>query len=499
MAITLRGHAHPLPAGSTGTSIAVSSTAISGLAANDVVFIGFYVDQNNTSITAPSGWTLIDNLNNSGGPYNQVEYYHVYTASEPASWTWTLGASVFYDYELIAFTGCNTTTPLDAHSIVNSATATSITYTGADAIVLFNINYSGTSIAASGYTIVENGDGLGLGYVIETSSGSLGATVTGGGGATTTGLIALKPAGAAGTSWNQAVSDSHSGGDILAKAAQKYRGETTSAVDVLTKTVVRRVGDSFSQLDVLAKMPAKTFLDLFSALDTANASKAAGGAAWQKNISDAHSALDVLRRTSTKLSADQWSSVDAVTRVWVAHLLLVEVFSAVDVLTKQVTHTTNEATSSRDTLQTMRGALLTVLESLSSTDAQQRLIQHLVAETTSSQDSLLKQVRHSVTDTLSQTDRVTAGRTLLLLILDALSQQDGVQPTLFTSSGRKTLAMVTSLVASSLGIHIVLLSPLLGAQLSASSTLGSTGTVLPPLFRATTTQSGPLSATASIL
>lgn len=447
-------------------------------------------------------------------------------------------------------------------STSTSATANSITTTNIDFLLYYCADWNGaeTLTVPSGYTnqLNDTADGLFINTKTQSASGSTG-TATGtlsGGDTWITWHIALLPASGGGATLSQTVSDSHSGLDILAKSATKPLSEAESSLDVLLKNVKRAaiaenisatdawqrmrgalqlvldtfserdsltrgfakspadahsgqdvfqksvthvLGDAISQLDVLAKMPAKTFVEFISGRDSATATRQAGGAAWQRNVSDAHSALDVLVRMSTKLTADQWSSIDAFTRVWVAHLLITEVFSAVDVLAKQATHQVGDVESSRDTTQMMRGALLTILDALSSTDAQQKLVQHVLADAQSGQDTTLKQVRHVLADALSLTDKVTAGRSLLLTILEAISQRDGVQPNLLTSSGRKTLAMVTSLVASSLGINIVLLSPLLGAQLSASSQLGSASTVLPPTLGATTTQSGPLSATASIL
>lgn len=575
MAITLRGSAHPLASGTTASSVNVSSTSIANSATNDVIVILWYVDQNNISVTPPTGWTLVDNSNNASGPFNFRTYWHAYTGSEPANWGWTFGSSIFVDYMLISFIGCNTSSQPDAHNVQNSATASSLTYNGADALITLGINFGGGNMAVSGYTTDQAGDGLYIGHQIATSAGSTGSlSFTGGSGATTTSIIALSPAGAGGTSWNQSVSDSHSGLDILAKSATKPLGDAHSALDTLLKqwkhtigegtsgldvllksvqkaaitenisetdawvrmrgalqlvletfsekdsltrsfakspadahsgqdttlkAVTHLLGDAISQVDALAKLPAKRFIDLFSEVDSATATRQAGGVAWSRNITDAHSALDLVVRNASKLTTDQWSSVDAVTRIWVAHLLITEVFSSVDALTKQVTHQTVDTESSRDSVQTMRGALLTIIDALSEQDVQQKLMQHVLSESTSGQDATIKLVRHVVADALSETDRVTAGRSLLLTILEAISQQDGVQPSLLTSSGRKTLAMVTSMIATSLGINIVLIAPPLGTTLSASTALGSTGTVLPPQLGTAISTNGLLSSTTSIL
>lgn len=587
MAIAFRS----LSASAGATVSTITQNKPTGVVSGDVMLAWIYVDTNGTISAAPSGWTQLDSQASAttGQTYNMYVYYKVAGASEPTSYSWTASSPQYCEIALVAFSGVDTTTPIDAHGIRDAGSTASLvtptitTSAANDCLVALLVcwNGNGGASAQNSYTLPTNGAFSGndewLEYKLNASTGSNGNqtfTCSTAGGSVAA-LVALKPAGAGGSSLNQTVSDSHSGLDILAKNATKRLsgdthsaldsllkqwnhpiGEGTSGLDVLLKAVQKAaikentsatdawqvmrgalisvldkfsendsltrsfakspadahsgqdatlksvthlLSDAISQVDTLAKLPAKRFIDLFSEVDSATATKQAGGVAWSRNITDAHSALDLIVRNASKLTADQWSSIDAVTHIWVAHLLITEVFSSAETLAKQVTHQTADSESSRDTAQTMRGALLTIVDALSEQDVQQKLMQHVLSESYSAQDTTLKLVRHAVADTLSETDKVTAGRSLLLTILEAISQQDGVQPSLLTSSGRKTLAMVTSLIAASLNISIVLLSPPLGSTVSASTALSSTGTILPPQLGAATSATGLLSSTASII
>jgi hypothetical protein len=73
------------------------------------------------TVTAPSGWTAILNLTQST-TLRQVTYSKVATASEPASYSWSLGTSRAASGGIAAYSGVNPTVPVDATA---SATAAS--------------------------------------------------------------------------------------------------------------------------------------------------------------------------------------------------------------------------------------------------------------------------------------------------------------------------------------------------------------------------------------
>jgi large repetitive protein len=193
---------------SGATSLAI--TAPSSVATGDVLIAGLTVSSNNTSITAPSGWTLI-NRTNSGSNISAASYYHVVTngASEPSSYTWTFGGSFAASGGIVRYVGVDTSDPIDASSIVagndSSPTAPSVTTTSANDLVvaLFGSDSTGTFTPPSGMTerydvhnTSASGPGTEAADVAQASAGATGAKA-----ATATAsarwvaqLIALNPA-----------------------------------------------------------------------------------------------------------------------------------------------------------------------------------------------------------------------------------------------------------------------------------------------------------------
>lgn len=105
----------------TPTFRAVASTAIgvrstltvskpTGTTDNDLL-VAFVPVATTDTITAPSGWTLIrDTLFNASGSH--VSSYYKVASSEPASWDWTIGASVTCMGVVAAYSQCATSSPL---------------------------------------------------------------------------------------------------------------------------------------------------------------------------------------------------------------------------------------------------------------------------------------------------------------------------------------------------------------------------------------------------
>ena len=72
------------------------------------------------AVTAPSGWTAILNLTQATA-LRQVTYYKVATASEPASYSWSLGTSRAASGGIAAYSGVNATVPVDATASATGA------------------------------------------------------------------------------------------------------------------------------------------------------------------------------------------------------------------------------------------------------------------------------------------------------------------------------------------------------------------------------------------
>jgi hypothetical protein len=94
-----------------------------------------------SSVTAPAGWTLIrtDTYTTS---LRMHAYWRVATAADPVSWTWTFSGSRLAAGAIHAYSGVDTTTPIDASggapapSASATSTAPSITTTVANTMLV---------------------------------------------------------------------------------------------------------------------------------------------------------------------------------------------------------------------------------------------------------------------------------------------------------------------------------------------------------------------------
>jgi hypothetical protein len=96
----------------SATSGTLGATPTSG----NLLWALFFTDSQPHTITHPSGWTALPQLNYSPGSYSVVVAYKVAGGAEPTSytWTWTTNTSVTTIY-LSEWTGTDTTTPIDAN------------------------------------------------------------------------------------------------------------------------------------------------------------------------------------------------------------------------------------------------------------------------------------------------------------------------------------------------------------------------------------------------
>jgi RHS repeat-associated protein len=116
------------------TSITVGKPA--GVTTNDLL-LGAITVRSNLAITPPAGWTLVRS-DASGTTITQAIYRKVAGASEPANYTWTFAGPVTGTVgAIVAYSGVNTTTPVDvsggqANASSASVTAPSVTTTVAN-------------------------------------------------------------------------------------------------------------------------------------------------------------------------------------------------------------------------------------------------------------------------------------------------------------------------------------------------------------------------------
>jgi hypothetical protein len=71
------------------------------------------------TVTAPSGWTAIKSL--TQGSTIQLTYYRVAGASEPTSYSWSLGSNRVASGGIAAYSGVNQTVPIDATATASGA------------------------------------------------------------------------------------------------------------------------------------------------------------------------------------------------------------------------------------------------------------------------------------------------------------------------------------------------------------------------------------------
>jgi hypothetical protein len=189
----------------------VTCSAPSGLTSGDVMVatVAWY-DGIAASVTPPSGWTLIGTANPGsfvpGGQTSSKIYWKLATGSEPADYTWTISTGSYSEVGIIAYSGVDTTTPIDASSSVESSggnvTASSVTTTVANTQLIAVLHdYGNTMSAPSGMTQRALWDAS-INLIADEAIASTGATGTRADGAAygawNAHLIALKPAGGGG-------------------------------------------------------------------------------------------------------------------------------------------------------------------------------------------------------------------------------------------------------------------------------------------------------------
>jgi hypothetical protein len=104
-----------------GTSITL--TKPSGTASGDVLVAAVDIG-GTTTVTAPSGWTLVRSTT-SGTSLTQAIYVHVAGTSEPSSYQWRFSSARLASAVMAAYIGVNTTTPVDVSSGGSSSNSSS--------------------------------------------------------------------------------------------------------------------------------------------------------------------------------------------------------------------------------------------------------------------------------------------------------------------------------------------------------------------------------------
>lgn len=122
-----------------------------GVAANDLLLAAVAVAPNTAVITPPAGWTLVRRTDNAAANANSLAVYRKFAgAAEPTSYIFNVSGATAWTGGMQAFSGVDTTTPIDLENGVTTAsalahTAPSITTTVANAMVVTH-----HSLASSG-------------------------------------------------------------------------------------------------------------------------------------------------------------------------------------------------------------------------------------------------------------------------------------------------------------------------------------------------------------
>mgnify|MGYP000337719593 FL=1 len=115
-----------------GGSTSVVCNRPTGVVSGDVMvaFVFIYDNPAGAVTGVPSGWTEITQAQQFQVSRYQRAYYKVAGGSEPASYTWTVNNLDTVNIGIVAYSGVDNATPLDATSTSSSGTSANRTATG---------------------------------------------------------------------------------------------------------------------------------------------------------------------------------------------------------------------------------------------------------------------------------------------------------------------------------------------------------------------------------
>ena len=110
-----------------------------------------------TAPTTPSGWTVAKS--STGTALRQATYYRVAGASEPASYSWSLGSSRAAAGGIVTYSGVNQTAPVDATATANGASGNaevaSVTTSAANDQVLAIVSFAAATTVSADPSTTE--------------------------------------------------------------------------------------------------------------------------------------------------------------------------------------------------------------------------------------------------------------------------------------------------------------------------------------------------------
>ncbi len=198
---------------STSGASTIDGSTPSGTLQGDIM-IAYVSVRGGVSISTPSGWTAIANTNTvATTDVRGAAFYKFAGASEAGPYTFSLGGSQKAAVVIVAYSGVDTSTPIDVSSGAGVTTASTTlttpdvttTVDNAMVVAMFGVTYGTTLTASGSYTIrgqVQSSTGnsatkntAGIEDRVLATAGSTGTTgATSGNSATyTSAIVALKP------------------------------------------------------------------------------------------------------------------------------------------------------------------------------------------------------------------------------------------------------------------------------------------------------------------
>lgn len=172
--------------GNNSSSSSVVINKPTGTVDGDVMLAIIDINDASATITAPSGWTLLDSVN-SGGLTAKIATYYKVASSEGSSYTWSFSVTNRNAGAIVSFSGVDTGSPVDVHNsqldtdLNTSFQFASMTTSNANemavGLVSFDDVTARTFTEPSGYSesIDQNvGSGCQIVYKIFSSAGATG-------------------------------------------------------------------------------------------------------------------------------------------------------------------------------------------------------------------------------------------------------------------------------------------------------------------------------------
>lgn len=225
MAIAQRGSVVTITA---GNGVSILNTAFpTGTVDGDLVFVSLYLESSlaigTPAMEAAGGtWTKLENTSNTT-PTPDFEHYVFWkiAASEAANFdvTWD-GDSIWRDIAVIAFSGVDTTTPLDGITPTKATgTGTAVSTAGVSAgtagswRVMFEVDFDGRARSSYSPAELHDSENMSIGGAVDTNGDTTtnGVCTLGSGGSSWSAIMCrIRPAGGGGGGSNiKAISHSY--------------------------------------------------------------------------------------------------------------------------------------------------------------------------------------------------------------------------------------------------------------------------------------------------